>query len=418
MRYTLRSVVFGLATLALATTASAQGSSYNFIGFGEPVITRQAHLEGMAGAGTGLADARLVNDLNPAAWSWLNRARLETSFRFERTNSELNDATSIGNDFRFNGLTFGAPIGTSMKAALALGFAPLTNASYEFRDSNTTANRSYISEGGISLGYVGASFMPTPGLAIGGKLDLLFGNVRHLSSLTFAGDNSPATSNFQRDYSVNGLRGSFGVLLHGDSLTSSLNGFTLGLGYSTGSSLVVKRRTTALSAINDTTLENEEEGFYPGSISAGLSYTVDRRYRILADVITQDFSQAVLYTSDASVGDPNMQAFMRTSVGFEKVANMSNEFGSDGGFSRWALRAGAFFASTPFAPTGTGGVSEMGGSIGVGIPMSAESLLDLSFMIGQRTPANANTGASDLFMRFGLSLGLAEKWFVPTRRED
>src|SRR6476660_7752881 len=113
-----------------------------------------------------------------------------------------------------------------------------------------------------------------------------------------------------------------------------------------------------------------------------------------------------------------MQAFMRTSIGFEKVANMSNEFGSDGGFSRWALRAGAFFTTTPFAPTGTGGVGEIGGSLGVGIPMSAESLLDLSLTVGQRSPATTNGGASDLFMRFGMSLGLAEKWFVPTRRED
>ncbi len=418
MRFTLRSIVLGLAILVLATSANAQGSSYNFIGFGDPVISRHAHIEGVGGAGTGLADGRMVSDLNPASWSWLTRARLETSFRFERVTSDLNAATAVGNDFRFNGLAFGAPIGTSMKASLALGFAPLTNASYQIEQADSTAKRSYVSEGGISLGYIGASFMPTPGLAIGGKLDLLFGNVRHLSELTFQGDNRPATSQFQRDYSVNGLRGSFGLLLHSDSLMPSLSGFMLGIGYSTSSSLVVKRRTSALAAINDTTLETEGEGFYPGSISAGLTYTLDRRYRILADVITQDFSQAILYAEDASVGDPNMQAFMRTSIGFEKVANMSNEFGSDGGLSRWALRAGAFFATTPFAPAGTGGVGEIGGSVGVGIPMSAESLLDLSLTVGQRTPTNANTGASDLFMRFGLSLGLAERWFVPTRRED
>jgi hypothetical protein len=418
MRSTIKAVVLGLATMALAATVNAQGSSYNFIGFGEPVVTRLAHLEGLGGGGTGLADGRMVSDLNPAAWSWLTRARLETSFRFERVNTEFNGLTAVGNDFRFSGLSFGAPVGGSMKAAIALGFAPLTNASYEIKQTDAQASRSYISQGGISLGYIGASIMATPGLAIGGKLDLLFGNVRHLSALTFEGDNSPATSQFQRDYSVNGLRGSFGVLLHGDSLVPSLGAFTLGLGYSTSSSLTVKRRTSSLSAINDTTLESEAEGFYPGSISAGLTYTFDRRYRVLADVVSQDFSKAVLYADDASIGDPNMQAFMRTSVGFEKVANMSSEFGSEGGVSRWALRAGVFFASTPFAPSGTGGVGEIGGSLGVGIPMSAESLLDLSLTVGQRTPTNANSGASDLFMRFGLSLGLAEKWFVPTRKED
>jgi hypothetical protein len=418
MRYTLRAIVFGLVVLACAGSASAQGSPYNLLGFGEPVFTHIARLEGLGGSGAGLADGRMVSDLNPASWSWLTRARLETSFRFERVSSELAAQTAVGNDFRFNGLAFGAPIWNDMKASISLGFAPLTNASHEIAQSDATASTSYVSEGGISIAYLGASIMPTNSLAIAAKLDALFGNVRHLSQLKFAGDNSPATSQFQRDYSVNGLRGSFGLLLHGDSLSTSLSGFTLGASFSTGSSLVVKRRTTSLSAINDTTLESEGEGMYPGSIAAGLTYTFDRRYRLLADVITQDFSKAVLYSNDASVGDPQLQPFTRMSVGFERVANMANEYGADGGFARWGLRAGAFLASTPFAPNGTGGVSEMGGAVGVGIPMSSESLLDLSLTIGQRTPANANSGSSDLFMRFGLSLGLAERWFVPTRRQE
>lgn len=418
MRSILKALIIGLTSIAAASSASAQGSPYNLLGFGEPVFTRLARLEGMGGSGAGLADGRLVSDLNPASWSWLTRARLETSFRFERVNSELNAQTAIGNDFRFNGLAFGSPIWDDLKASIALGFAPLTNASHEIAQADAVASRSYISEGGISTAYLGGSIMPMRSLAVAAKLEALFGNVRHLSQLKFAGDNSPATSQFQRDHSVSGLRGSFGLLFHGDSLTSALSGFTLGAAFSTSSSLVVKRRTTSLSAINDTTLESEGEGSYPGSLAAGVTYTFDRRYRVLADVITQDFSQAYLYSEDAATGDPSLQPFTRMSLGFERVANMSNEYGADGGFSRWGLRAGAFFASTPFAPQGTGGVSEMGGAVGVGIPMSMESLLDLSFTIGQRTPANANTGSSDLFMRVGLSLGLAERWFVPTRRQE
>lgn len=418
MRNTISAIVLGLTIIASASAVSAQGSSYNLLGFGEPVLTRLARLEGMGASGTGIADGRLVSDLNPASWSWLTRARLETSFRFERTTSEFNALQATGNDFRFNGLSFGSPIWNDMKASLALGFAPLTNASYEIAESDSQATESYISEGGISTVYLGASIMPTRGIAVGAKLDVLFGNVRHLSALTFEGTNSPATSQFQRDYSVNGLRGTLGLLFHGDSLTSALEGFTLGLGYSTGSSLTVKRRTSSLSAINDTTLEVQGEGFYPGAISAGLTYTFSQRYRVLADFVTQDFSKALLFGSDASISDPSLQTSTRISAGFEKIANMSNEYGSEGGLNRWALRAGAFYAMTPFAPAGTGGVTEMGGSVGLGIPISSESLFDMSFTIGQRTPATANGGPSDLFMRAGFSVGLAERWFVPTRRDD
>ncbi|HET6512569.1 MAG TPA: hypothetical protein VFH43_10285, partial [Candidatus Kapabacteria bacterium] len=190
MRLRSKAFVLGLLMVAFATSAHAQGSPYNLLGFGEPLFTRLAHLEGIGGGGTGLSDGRVVNDLNPAAWSWLSRARLETSFRFERVSSELNAASAVGNDFRFSGLSFGSPIWNDHKASIALGFAPLTNSSHEIRDTSASASKSYVSEGGVSLAFIGGSIMPTPGIALGSKLDVLFGNVRRLGESSFEGDNA------------------------------------------------------------------------------------------------------------------------------------------------------------------------------------------------------------------------------------
>ena len=417
----IKQIILGLAAsiaFTLSTSeAFAQGSPYNLLGFGEPVLTRHARIEGLGGTGVGLAEGRIINDMNPAAWSWLTRARLETSFRFDRTSTEFGNATAVGNDFRFNGLNFGSTIWNDYKASIALGFAPLTNASHELAQTDTFGTRKYFSEGGVSLGYIGGSIMPTPGVAIGARLDLLFGNVRHLSSLGFAEGQSGAESQFQRDYSINGLRGTFGLMLHGDSLINALDGLTLGVAFSTGSSLTVKRRTTSLVALNDTTIEAEAEGFYPGSLAAGISYNFARRYRVLADYHMQDFSQAVLYADDASVGDPNLRAMSRISVGFERLPNQNNEFGAGGAFSKLGVRLGAFFNTTPFAPMADG-VQEIGGSFGLGIPITSESILDVALTVGQRGPSDAATGPSDIFMRVGASIGLAERWFVPTRRND
>lgn len=404
--------------LLIASQAMGQGSSYNLIGFGEPLVTRQARLEGSGGTGAGLAEPRLINDLNPAAWSWLARARFESGFRFDRVSATQNALSSTSSDFRFEGISFGSPLGTEYKIGASIGFSPLTDASNKLVQVDSSFTRTYESQGGLSIAYIGLSIMPTSGLALGGKFDVLFGNIRRMAFLDVGSDQEAVAGQFQRDYAMTGIRGTLGLLLHGDSI--GISGLTAGVAYSTSSSLTTKRRTivTALAQVNDTTIEESGDGFYPGAIAAGLTYSLDRRYRILGDVRLQDFSTAYVYAPENGIGDPSLQASTRMSVGFERLPNLGGEFGSGGGLSKLGLRLGAFFGTLPFSPTGSGGVTEIGGSLGVGIPMTQESMIDLSLTAGQRTPTNANASPSDFFIRAGMSIGLAEKWFVPTRRDD
>lgn len=409
----------GLLLLTAASQAFGQGSTYNLYGFGEPVLSRHVRLEGLAGTGAAITEGRMISDLNPASWSWLSRARFESSVRMDRISSEQGALSSQMNNFRFNGINFGSPVWSDYSMSVALGFGPLTDASFKSEVATDSLTTTEESQGGVSLGYLGLSAMPSPGVALAARLDLLFGNLRRLSLLKFA-SNDAANGQFQRDYSITGLRGTLGVILHGDSLTPVLSGFTLGAVYSTGSSLDVKRRTiiTALAAANDTTIEESGEGAYPGSLSVGLTYNFDRRYRILVDAAMQDFTSAYTFSKSGAITDPALRASTRLAVGFERTANHANEFGAGGGFGKLGLRLGAYYYALPIAPTGTGGVTELGGSVGIGIPLTSESIVDLSATIGQRSPTNADSGPSDLFMRFGVGIGLSEKWFVPTRREE
>ena len=134
-----------------------------------------------------------------------------------------------------------------------------------------------------------------------------------------------------------------------------------------------------------------------------------------ADVLLQDFSNAYLYAPEATSGDPALAASARYAIGFERATNISSEFGSSGFWDKLGLRIGASYYQMPFRPATSGGVNALAVSGGLGIPISGESILDLSFTAGERNPVNAGTTPKDFFFKFGATISLAEKWFVPSR---
>lgn len=410
-----------VAVLGLAPYAAfAQGSSFDLLGFGEPIASRNAHIQSIGGAGTGLTDPRIVSDLNPASWSFMNRARLETGGRWDYTSSTQGDLFSTGSNFRFDGFAFGAPFWNDYAASLSLGFQPLTDAAAAIKSTDTAGTRSYRSEGGVSMGYIGAAFQASSGIAIGARFDLLFGNVRHVSQVTFE-DANIASGDFQRAYAVHGLRGSFGLLLNGDSLGSGFKGLSLGASFTPGVSLTVTRRTeiTPLNTALDTTIESKGTGNLPSTIAVGIGAKFETRYRVSADLKIENYSSAYLFSDQSSsAGDPLLRNSTRIGIGIERFANISQEFGSSGFWSNLGLRFGGYYYQTPFNPVGSGGINEMALTAGIGIPFGLESTLDLSLTAGQRTPTNVDSAPKDQFFRLGVTLGFAEKWFNPTRREE
>ena len=101
----------------------------------------------------------------------------------------------------------------------------------------------------------------------------------------------------------------------------------------------------------------------------------------------------------------------------ERMANVAGEFGTSFGMDKWALRLGFSYSQLPFSPDASTGVSEITLSGGVGIPVSAESLLNFTIAGGQRIPIVADQAPKETFLRLGASISLSEKWFSPVRRE-
>ena len=414
-RYLLLSL---LIVASLSTELRAQGSVYDLIGFGTPVPSRNPAIEAMGGSGTALLGSRTINDMNPADWTSIARARFETSFGFHYADDQQGLSQTVSTNVQFQGFSFAVPFWSDYQATIGIGYIPLTNASARLMQNDSMASQVFLSKGGVNVGFLGAAIRPVPALAVGARLDLVLGNIRHVDQVAFNDANAEA-GQFERDYIFHALRPTLGLEVIGDSI-SGLNGFTLGASFSPGVQLSSTNSTiiTPLSTTLDTTIDATGYGYYPNSLNVGLSWHSAGRFMIEGDYLSQNYSKAFLYSTDANATDPTLRNSTRMSLGITRAPNMAGEYGTSFGIDQWALRLGAYFYQLPFQPAGTGGINELAGTAGVGVPISFESMINISAVLGSRQPVNAGTAPKELFFRLGVSLSLSDRWFVPMRRDE
>ncbi len=409
--------LFFLLFFGFSNLAHAQGSPYDVIGFGLPVQSGNETVEALGGTGVALRGSRLVNDLNPADWTWINRARFGASLHYNYDNATQNGTIDQQQNIQFSGATFAAPVWNAVSGAIALGYVPLTNATDNIDENGSVSTQNYIIRGGTNLVFAGFAARPTPAIGLGARLDLITGDIRHIGEVTFD-DSEAGIGQFERDYIFDGVRPTFGIQLIGDSLSDALSGITIGATYSFAAKLNSTKETinTPLSTL-DTTIDESGVGRYPAALSAGISFRLGRRYRAEADYFAQDFSTAYVYSPQAISGDPLLGTSNRIAFGVERVPNLGGEFGSITGLDRWGLRLGFSFGTLPVLSPGAGTVREYAISGGIGIPISLETLLNLSIVAGQRTPQVVGSAPNETFLRLGADVNFSEQWFVQTRRQ-
>ncbi|MDP4219172.1 MAG: hypothetical protein Q8916_09665 [Bacteroidota bacterium] len=429
-RITCTALAIAACLVAWSGSLYAQGSPYDFIGFGDPVTTQSPRMEGLAGAGVASTESRTINDMNPAAWSMLTRARIEARLGFAYDKSDLGSSEGIQRIVKFSGASFATALWEKQKIGFALGFAPLTNADAQTQQTDTLGTTIYKREGGLSQLYIGLSVQPVSALNIGARADFLFGNLRTISQADVSQGLETSPGVFQREYSMAGFRGTFGFLLTLDTLFSELKGLTIGGAFSTGSSLSSKQRTlvTPINSSLDSTIETVGYGYYPALIRLGIATRFGDRYRAEADISGQDFSTASFYSLTSTVaGDPNLGASNRYSFGVERLPIMGEEAKGVPFWERTGIRLGGSYATLPFRPSdltkpsdpsAKTSVTELSFSAGLGLPLNLESLFDFSVTLGVRNPAVTGAAPKEFFFKMGASISLSEKWFVPLRRED
>lgn len=409
------------AVIIAAPIASfAQESVYSLLGLGERIPTTNPRLEGLAGSGAALQDGRTINDINPAAWSWLTRTRLEARVSYTTNKSTLGEETTLLHNVRLNGFAFASPFSDVIKGSFAVGFNPVSYGNYSILKYDSLNSTLYERQGGISQLFLGVAARPHSSLALGARLDILFGNASARSQVTPISEFAVA-SVFERKYAVNGVRGTFGFSFAADSLIEDLKGLTLAASYSTTAPLTITRRTLLqpTNSALDSTLEDKGYSEYPGIFTFGIGSRFGNRYRAEFDYTMQDLSNVIPFSpTETWTPDPRLTSGSRYSVGIERLPLMGEEARNVKFFDRLGLRLGFSFAALPYKPDTKTDVSEMAASLGFNIPMGLETMFDFSVTVGQRTPADENLLPKENFIRVGAALSLSERWFTPSRTDD
>src|SRR5688572_16471043 len=142
--------------IAAPIASFAQESVYSLLGLGERIPTTNPRLEGLAGSGAALQDGRTINDINPAAWSWLSRTRLEARVSYTTNKSTLGDETTLLHNVRLNGFAFASPFSDAIKGSFAVGFNPVSYGNYSILKYDSINSTLYERQGGISQLFLGA----------------------------------------------------------------------------------------------------------------------------------------------------------------------------------------------------------------------------------------------------------------------
>ena len=139
--------------LAFAQIGRAQiswygGSAYDNIGFGLPTRSGNAVTDALGGTGVALNGSRIVNELNPADWTWITQARFGVSLSYDYVNAAQGPSQDVQQNVQFGGGTFAAPIYEPLNAVIAVGYLPITDANNETVVNDSLGARTYYSRGG------------------------------------------------------------------------------------------------------------------------------------------------------------------------------------------------------------------------------------------------------------------------------
>lgn len=410
-------VVFVLLSAPAPLRAGSGGSIYSLIGIGDLRMAPTVRAAGMGYAGYAIHGPHYVSTLSPATWAKIDRTRIEGSLLYEGFQSTNGQASRFLARADFNGAMLAIPVSPANGIVVGAGFAPYSKVDYNTYTAGTFVGSvdtmsysvNHVGRGGVSKGVLGVSWAPSRSLALGLSLNYLFGTLERSSALaprltSFAG----GTQN--EEATMNGTVLTVSAVLDSlDRIAPALAPFAVGLSLTTRGILTTTHRYTyTYTDQRDTSLETTDRLVVPVAIGVGIAYRPTERLLLAADLATQAWAQSS-YRGKTPDGIRNS---MLVGVGLERVP--AREQGMPL-FDRIAYRLGFVYHQTYYQPNGQP-IDAWSATAGLGIPLSADTRLNLAVEYGSRGTTSNNL-IKDTILRFSASLTISEPWFVRYEEE-
>ncbi len=397
-------------TIIVSTFSFAgKGSIYSRFGVGEINSFISGRSVGMGNTGIALLDNSYINLSNPAALGMINRSLLTAGYQYQNFASTDDGGTSLFGTGNINSFALAFPIYTPKKIALSIAALPFSTVGYEQQLSTpfngTSILQTFDGRGGISSAQLGISYSPAQNVMVGFTTHYLFGAIFRDKSIVFPNGDYHGGS-YSETFSMRGFGFTFGGIytgidkLFGFSETRQVN---LGATVFTGSSMTIDDETlTDFSSNTDTLKQNNQSATLPVGFSLGLSYNL-RNINYTADLNFQNWDNFKL----KGVHPAEIQNSIRIGAGVEFLP--PKDF-TDTYLEKVAYRVGGYFRQSYLKINGHS-INEIFGTAGIGLPLSAESRMNIGVEYGIRGTTSSSLIKDNVF-RLVLSLTASELMFI------
>jgi hypothetical protein len=389
----VKSKLVVIIILVLVSSLHA-GSFYSSKGIGLVRYFVSGRSVGMGGVGLALLDKLTVNYLNPATLVAIPITQISGNFLHEAVDLSGPSQDGFISNTNVAGFQFVIPLKRN-KMAISLGLNQFSSIEYAFTSSGSLGSKSFTEtisgDGGVNTGFFSFSIAPTQKLSLGITGLLYFGRLRNFWTVDF---DSEKLADTKDEVSRSFTAGNFRLgLLYSISKNWNIAGvFTPPVTLDANKD--VSARFGRFTDFQDTDIE------IPLAFGVGTAFKLGGKLLTGLDFYFQKWSD---FGKDGVVNDSKRVAF-----GVEYFANGGRD---DSYFSRVAYRAGLFYRDLGIEdPTGEK-VTELFGSIGLGLPMKWRAArIDLALEGGRRGSLSANP-IRESIIRVSGTVTIGERWF-------
>ncbi len=404
----VRTIFLLLAALLVAVTAhgGTGGSTYSLFGIGDLRYFPNTRSAGMGYTGLALPSSNFINGVQPAAWSRINRVRLDAGVRYEGFKSTDGNKSLFLANSDFSGALLAIPISPVNGIVGVVGFTPYSNVNYDLfvqgKQEGIDYQINYTGNGGVSRGLAGLSYAPLPELAFGASFNYLFGSIDNAQTF------SPTTPDTYggvttKTMTLHGITVSIGGQFTGfGKIAESLTPFSLGFVVTTPGNLKTERQTRYAYLVETDTLPAVKGRLsVPVAYGIGLAYQPNERYLVAADYYAQQWGNAQFNGVDPI----EIRNHYRMGIGGERLPDRD----ASAWFARLAYRLGFYYSSTYYKINGEP-INEWGVTGGFAIPLFGDARLNTALEYGSRGTTRIGL-IKDNFVRMSFSVTLSEPWF-------
>jgi len=395
MQKCLKIVFYTMALFVFASSSPAYTQSiFGSYGIGELRYFMHARAAGMGGAGIALRDPLKQNHMNPALWADINTTSLSGGLRYEGLQFNRDSGSSTAQVAGIS--SFDINIKTTDNFAFGGGLHPYSDTDYKIRSFGDGYSWELEGSGGISMGYLGASYKVRKNISIGVNYVLLFGQETEHWEIDFDDVNlSNTVDTFSRNKWGSGVTLGMKVDV-GEKYTFA------GM-YNLGIDLKSTNRYAYYNAV--TKAESGGDASIPASFGIGAVSTVTSQLQLATDIYRWQMSDLTMDWQ----GDQRFKNSTRYSVGLEFFPQATY---TSGLLKKMLYRCGYYYWDLYAYDIDNSTVSEQFVSIGFTIPIGQNNArFDLALEAGMRNSGSDAIGSEKIF-RLHLDLTGGERWFL------